>query len=91
MVIRTTIAFETTTSAFELAPAFRRVDHERDVTFENDVSNYVSAGVLSERDDEKVLHPVAYFSKKHTPADCNYDIYDKQLIAIIKALEECRP
>jgi len=34
---------------------------------------------------------VAYYSKKHSPAECNYDIYDKELMAIIKALEEWRP
>ena len=38
-----------------------------------------------------MLHPVAYFSKKHSPAKCNYDVYDKELMAIIKALEEWRP
>ena len=46
---------------------------------------------MSQRDDEGVLHSVAQFSKKHTPADCNYDIYDKDLRAIIKAPEEWRP
>jgi hypothetical protein len=34
---------------------------------------------------------VAYYSKNHSPAECNYDIYDKELMAIIKALEEWRP
>jgi len=34
---------------------------------------------------------VVYYSKKHSPAECNYDIYDKELMAIIKALEEWRP
>jgi hypothetical protein len=34
---------------------------------------------------------MAYLSKKHSPAECNYDIYDKELMAIIKALEEWRP
>ena len=38
-----------------------------------------------------MLHPVAYFSKIHTPAECNYDIYDKELMASIKSLEEWRP
>jgi hypothetical protein len=46
--------------------------------------------VLSQRDDEGVLHPVACYSKKHSPAECNYDIYDKELMSIIKALEEWR-
>jgi hypothetical protein len=34
---------------------------------------------------------VAFFSKKHTLAECNNEIYDKELIAIIRAFEEWRP
>jgi hypothetical protein len=34
---------------------------------------------------------VAYFSVKHSAAECNYEIYDKKLLAIIKCLEEWRP
>ena len=37
------------------------------------------------------LHPIAFFSAKHTPAECNYEIYDKELLAIVKAFEEWRP
>ena len=85
------LAFEIMITAFTTAPALRHFDHEREVIIETDASDYVSAGVLSQRDDEGVLHPMAYFSKKHSPAECNYDIYDKELMAIIKALEEWRP
>jgi hypothetical protein len=35
-----------------------------------------------------VLCLVAYFSSKHSAAECNYEIYDKELLAIIKSLEE---
>lgn len=34
---------------------------------------------------------MAYFSKKYSPAECNYEIYDKELMAIIRAFEEWRP
>jgi hypothetical protein len=61
------------------------------VIVETDTSNYVSAGVLSQCDDDRILHAVAYFSKKHSPAECNYEIYDKQLMAIMCAFEEWRP
>ena len=50
---------------------------------ETDSSDYVSAGVLSQYDDDGILHPVAYFSKKHSVTECNYEIYDKELLAII--------
>jgi transposase InsO family protein len=57
---------------------------------ETDASDYVSAGVLSQYDDDGILHPVAFFSKKHSPAECNYEIYDKELMAIVRAFEEWR-
>jgi len=85
------LTFEIMVKAFNTAPALRHFNHEREVIIETDASDYVSAGVLSQRDNEGILHPVAYFSKKHSPAECNYDIYDKELMAIIKALKEWRP
>ena len=84
------LAFHTMITAFTTAPALGHFDHEREVIIVTDASDYESAGVLSQRDDEGVLHPVAYVSKKHSPAECNYDIYDKELMTIIKALEELR-
>ena len=38
-----------------------------------------------------MLRPVAFMSKKMSPAECNYEIYDKELLAIIRAFEEWRP
>jgi len=76
---------------FTMAPTLRHFDQKRETIIETDGSDYVSAGVLSQWDDEGVLLPVAYYSKKHSLAECNYDIYDKELLAIIKALEEWRP
>jgi hypothetical protein len=77
--------------AFTTAPILRHFDHSKEVVIETDASDSLLAGVLSQREDEGVLHPVAYYSKKHSPAECNYDIYDTELMAIIKALEEWRP
>jgi hypothetical protein len=34
---------------------------------------------------------MADFSKNHSPAECNYEIYDKELMAIIQAFEEWHP
>ncbi|KAL1952468.1 hypothetical protein VTO42DRAFT_5289 [Malbranchea cinnamomea] len=37
---------------------------------------------------EGVLHPYAYFSQKNSPAECNYEIHDKELLAIVKCCRE---
>ena len=63
-------------------------DTEREIIVKPDASDYVSAGIMSQYNDNGVLHPVAYFSKKHSPAECNYEIYDKELMAIITCFEE---
>jgi len=84
-------AFERLKEAFCSAPILAHFDPDRECIVETDASDYVSAGILSQYDDSEVLHPVAYFSKKHSPAECNYEIYDKELMAIIRAFEEWRP
>jgi hypothetical protein len=34
-----------------------------------------------------LLRPCAFFSKKNSPIECNYEIYDKEMLAIIWCLE----
>jgi len=85
------LAFKRMVTAFTTAPVLRQFDQGREVIVESDSSDYVSEGVLSQHDDDGVLHTVAYLTKKYSPAECNYDIYDKELMAIIQSLKEWRP
>ena len=55
---------------------------------ETDASDCVSVGVLSQYGDDGLLHPVAFFSKKHSPVECNFEIHDKELMAIIRCFGE---
>jgi hypothetical protein len=84
-------AFEDLKNTFTSAAILARFDPNCDVIVETDTSNYVSAGVLSQYDDDGILHPVAYFPKKHSQAEYNYEIYDKEPIAIVCTFEEWRP
>ena len=61
-------------------------DLKLETCVETDASNFVVARVLFQKHSE-VLRPVVYFSKKMTPAECNYMIYDKKLLAIVKSFE----
>lgn len=84
-------AFQLLKNTIATAPTLRPFDWTKQVVVETDASDFVSAGVLSQYDDENVLRPVAFFSKKHSSVECNYEIYDKELLAIIRCFEEWRP
>ena len=61
-------------------------DSKLETWVKTNASDFVVAEVLSQMHG-KVLKPVAYFLKKMTPAECNYIIYDKELLAIVKSFE----
>ena len=84
-------AFQVLKRGFTTAPVLKHFDPEWEIIMETDASNYVSARILSQYDDEGTLHPIACFSKKQSPAECNYEIYNKELMAIIRCFEEWRP
>jgi len=84
-------AFDNLKEAFCSAPILAHFDPDREWVVETDASDYVSAGILSQYSDNGILHPWSYFSKKHSLAECNYEIFDKELMAIIRAFEEWRP
>jgi len=55
---------------------------------EINASNYVFEDILSQYDENEILHSIAYFLKKHNSAECNYEIYDKELMIIVHAFEK---
>jgi hypothetical protein len=58
---------------------------------EADSSDFATGAVLSQysREDEK-WHPVAFLSKSLNAVEHNYEIHDKEMLAIVRALEEWR-
>jgi len=83
-------AFAGLKKAFTTAPILAHYDFTQPSIVETDASDFICAAILSQADKAGVLHPVAYFSKKMSPAQCNYPIYDKELLAVVLALEEWR-
>jgi hypothetical protein len=86
-----TDSFATLKHAFTTAPILRHFNYDCEAIIETDASDYVSAGILSQYDDEGILHLVTFFSKKRSPVECNYEIYDKELMAIVHAFKEWQP
>jgi hypothetical protein len=81
-------AFVRLKTLFTTAPVLAPFDHTRETIVETDSSGWCIGGTLLQRADDGCLHPCAYFSKKNLPAECNYEIYDKELMAIVRCLEE---
>ena len=83
-------AFQRIKAEFVKQPILLAFDWGLETIVECDSSDFVVGGILSQKHADG-LHPVAYFSKKHTPTECNYEIYDKELMAIVRCLEEWQP
>ena len=62
-------------------------DPDKQTVVKTEVSNYVTAGVFFQYDDNGQLRPVVYFFCKMSLAERNYEIYDKKFLAIIKIFE----
>lgn len=54
---------------------------------ETDSSNYIGSGVFLQLSDDKLLYPIAFFFKNLNLIECNYEIYNKKLLAFIKYFE----
>jgi len=65
----------------------RHFDQTRETILETDSFNYVNNDILSQYDNEETLHSMIYYSKNLSLAECNYEIYDKKLLAIIRAFK----
>ncbi len=65
----------------------RHFDQNRKTILETDSFDYVNNDILSQYDDEETLHSMIYYSKNLSLVECNYEIYDKKLLAIIRAFE----
>ncbi len=65
----------------------KHFDSIREAILKMNFSNYVNDEVLSQYDDEDILHSVIFYSKNMIFAECNYEIYDKKLLIIIRCLK----
>ena len=85
--IEATKSFTELKEAFTSAPILRHFNPELEVIIETDASNFAIGCVLSQK-WEKRLHPVAFHLRKMTPAEMNYDVHDKELLALVVAFQE---
>ncbi len=84
-------AFDQLKRQFTTAPILHHPDPNSPFVVEVDASNIGIGAILSQRQgDPAKLYPCAYYSRKLTPTEQNYDVGDRELLAIKAALEEWR-
>ncbi|KAK3544371.1 hypothetical protein QTP86_010148 [Hemibagrus guttatus] len=84
-------AFNTLKKAFTTAPLLIHPDPDKPFIVEVDASTTGVGAVLSQQQgNPSRLHPCAFFSRKLNPAERNYDIGNRELLAVKLALEEWR-
>jgi len=84
-------AFEALKKAFTMAPVLRILNDKDPFKLSTNASDFAIGAVLSQKDMQTNLwHPVAFFSKSLDVHERNYEIYDKELLAVIWGLEEYR-
>lgn len=85
------MAFDKLKKQFNSAPILHHHDPALPYVLEVDASETAVGAILSHRHETTaMLHPVAFFSRKLSPAERNYDVGDRELLAIKMALEEWR-
>jgi len=82
-------AFQELKQRFTMAPILAHFDATKPVIIKTDASDFALGAVLSQR-EEGHLHPVAFHSRKFQPAEINYEIHDKELLAIVDSFKHWR-
>ena len=84
------VAFDTLKIALCSHPVLQLPDPTRQYEIMTDASKNASGAVLMQRDENGKLHPIAFYSSKHTDAESNYPVHEFELLAIFKALKQWR-
>jgi hypothetical protein len=84
-------AFQDLRACIMSSPILILANETKPFRVEADSLDVATGAVLSQQSDtDNKWHPVAFFSKSLSAVQCNYDIHDKEMLAIICALEEWR-
>ena len=82
-------AFEELKEKITSQPVFALLKREGKFQVENDASGHTIGGILSQEQDGK-WRPIVFLSRSIQLAEWNYEIYDKELLAIVEAITKWR-
>ena len=82
--------FNTLKKAFTTTPVLTHWIPDTQITVKTDASDYALAAILSITTPSGELHPIVFHSQMFTSPECNYNVHDKELLAIIEAFTHWR-
>ena len=80
-------AFDHLRTVFTTAPVLQLFNWDLETRVETDASDYAIGACLSQK-HEKNWKPIAFYSRKMTAPELNYDVHDKELLAIVEAMSQ---
>jgi len=89
-------AFDTLKARMCAKPVLQQLDFKKTFYLQTDASAHGIGAVLSQEGGTMVSnspnskprrHPIAYYSNTFTPTEQNYDIYEREFLGVVKALE----
>jgi hypothetical protein len=83
-------AFESLKEKFMEEPVLMMPDPTKQFILETDASKVACGAVLKQYHSDGELHPCGYISHTFTPTEKNYDVYDRELKAVIDAIDTWR-
>jgi hypothetical protein len=83
-------AWEAFKDGFSKEPVLKLYEEGRETRVIIDASNVATGGILQQKCEDGKWHPIAYRSSLMSPEERNYAIYDREMLALVRALEDWR-
>ena len=80
------ITFDILKKKFSEEPVLMMPNQTKAFQIKTDASKYASGTILMQLDSNGSRHPIAFLSKTFSETERNYNVYDRELLAIIRAL-----
>jgi len=80
-------AFDELKWVFTTKPVLAAPDLDKEFRVKADASNYATGGVLSMKCSDEMWRPVAFISKSLSDTKRNYEIHNKEMLAVVRCLE----
>jgi len=81
-------AFEQLKQVFTMQPVLVAPDLDKEMRVEADTSEYTTEGVLLIKYEDEKWRPVAFISKSLNEVERNDEIHNREILAIIRCLDE---